>query len=223
MLSATFATVSATFATVVATCKPVMTQPDFNLTEFVDGGKKWFIHQQMAIQYLPAEENYCVTAEYHFKDEANVKVHNYANKDHVNGEVYDSDVQLAKLGGICGTAVNSTELSKLSVGPCALPEKVPYSHGPYWIVAAGPKSSDYEWALVSGGQPTIPGATEGTCKTGTGVNGSGLWIFLRSALRDEDAIQMVRQIAAEKGFDLTVLADVDQEGCLYQPARVHGP
>ena len=113
-------------------------------------------------------------------------MHNYANKDKVNGEVYDSDKTLSLLGGICGEIDDLKTPAKLMVGPCRLPfHSVTY--GPYWIIAAGPKPSKYEWALVSGGQPTtetpVPtnftisnACCENGCKTGNGVNGSGLWV-----------------------------------------------
>ncbi|CAE7270952.1 unnamed protein product [Symbiodinium necroappetens] len=49
--------------------------------------------------------------------------------------------------------------------------------------------------------------------TGSGTNGSGLWIFTRDQKRDEALVQKVRAIAAQKGFDLSVLNDVDQSAC----------
>jgi len=195
-------------------CKPVTTQSSFNLTEYVEGGK-WYIHQQMEISYLPAKRNYCVTADYEFKSDTEVRVHNYANEDKVNGNVYDSDDTLKALGGICGNVKDKSNPQKLSVGPCRLPSWIPGATGPYWIIAAGPSPDKYEWALVSGGQPTHEG-TDG-CKTGTGVNGSGLWIFTRSAKRDDAVIAAVRAKAHDEGFDLSVLNDVQQEGCTYHP------
>ncbi len=70
------------------------------------------------------------------------------------------------------------------------------------------------YALVSGGQPTIP-TTDGLCKSGEGVNNSGLWIFTRSAARDETLVSKVRELAVAQGFDLSVLSDVDQTQCNY--------
>ena len=48
---------------------------------------------------------------------------------------------------------------------------------------------------------------------GTGVNGSGLWIFTRMQTRNEAVIQKVRSIALAKGFDLSVLQDINQTSC----------
>ena len=198
-----------------ASCPPVTVQEHFNLTEFVTGGT-WYVHEQMPITYLPSTWFYCVTATYTFESGATgVHVSNYANKGQVNGVVEDSDKNVP-FGGICASMPNYTEPGKLSVGPCALPSWVPGARGPYWVVAAGPSSSDYEWALISGGQPTKE--APGGCQTGSGINDSGLWIFLRSKARDEAKLAMVRQIAAQKGFDLSVLGNVTHEGCTYKPA-----
>ena len=102
------------------------------------------------------------------------------------------------------------------MGPCRLPTWFPGARGPYWVLAAGPSTGGYQWALISGGQPTH--LAPGGCRTGAGVNNAGLWIFQRSSKRDEALVQKVRSIAAGKGFDLSVLLDVEQEGCEYKPA-----
>eukprot|EP00035_Acanthoeca_spectabilis_P035832 m.36448 g.36448 ORF g.36448 m.36448 type:complete len:285 (-) comp7574_c0_seq1:66-920(-) len=105
---------------------------------------------------------------------------------------------------ICAKVVNATA-GKLEVAPCFLP---PSLSGPYWVVAF---SKEEGWALVSGGPPKETGANG--CKTGTGVNGSGLWIFTRFQERNEGLVTKIRGIAAAKGFDLSVLNDVDQSHC----------
>jgi lipocalin len=89
----------------------------------------------------------------------------------------------------------------------------PFLLGPYWVIAAGPTYDNYEWALVSGGQPTIP--TENGCRTGTSTNGSGLWIFSRTQVAPKWQIELVREIAEKNGFDISVLQTVQQEGCTY--------
>jgi len=198
-------------------CPTVEPAAQFNLTEYVTGGK-WYIQQQMAVLYLPKSQNYCVTADYSFTDASRSRVHvaNYANEGGVNGKVYDSDKQVGILGGICGDLDDPSEPSKLSVGPCNLPSWIPGARGPYWILAAGPSADNYEYALISGGQPTHKAA--GGCRTGTGINDSGLWIFTRKAERDDAVVAKLRDVAAQKGFDISVLNDVQQDGCLYKPA-----
>lgn len=69
--------------------------------------------------------------------------------------------------------------------------------------------SEFRWALVSGGPPTEM-TPSGKCRTGSGVNGSGLWIFTRAQKRDPVLINKIRAIASAKGFDLSVLIDVEQ-------------
>merc|ERR1711988_1669131 len=179
------------------TCKPVTTPANFSLDQYIDG--KWYIHQQMAVSYLPADQNYCVTAQYAKTARTlfgyTISVHNHA-------EEKDGSVHEAK---ICAAADGSGDPAKLEVSPCFFPK---FAAGPYWVL-----EFDHEegYALVSGGQPTNPG-TDG-CRTGTGVNGAGLWIFLRSQARDEAKVGKVRALAKAQGFDLSVLNDVDQTNC----------
>merc|ERR1712190_210747 len=47
---------------------------------------------------------------------------------------------------------------------------------------------------------------------------AGLWIFTRQQRRDEALVQKVRQMAQSKGFDLSVLNDVDQSNCPALPS-----
>ena len=201
-------------------CAPINVEANFNLTEFVTGEGSgtdgtWFAHEMMAITYLPSSWFYCVTANYTFTGTANeIHVSNYANKGKVNGKVELSDKNVP-FGGICGTVTDPSEPAKLSVGPCKLPPRLPGARGPYWVVAAGPNADRYEWALVSGGQPTHASKDGKGCRTGTGINGSGLWIFLRSSVRDDDTISMVRSLAAAQGFDLSVLKNVTHDSCTY--------
>merc|ERR1711904_466735 len=209
------------FPSMVGGCKEVTTQPNFNLTKFTS--HKWFIHKQMTIKYLPANERYCVVATYTQKDATHIKVHNYANINHTNGPVDDSDVHVKALGGICGKATGDVA-SKLEVGPCYLGVISRFTYGPYWVVAAGdsscvgatcPQPEQYEWALISGGQPKHQ--TAGGCTTGTGVNDSGMWIFQAASQRNETLLAGVEAIAKAKGFDISVLHDVEQAGCKYLP------
>lgn len=162
----------------------------------------WYIQQQMAIVYLPKGFNNCVAATYTILPKPsilgyNIDVHNHA--ENPQGE------QPSGPKDICSQIVNGTA-GKLRVAPCFVPASLA---GPYWIVAYDQAAG---WALVSGGPPTEQG-DNGKCKTGTGVNGSGLWIFTRQQLRDDAVVNKVRFLADSLGFDLSVLADVDQSTC----------
>lgn len=82
---------------------------------------------------------------------------------------------------LCAVVASASEPAKLKVGPCFLPS---IFYGDYWVVRASQfgrtgsepdaRTDTYDWAIVSGGQPTIPG-TDG-CRTGTDVNQSGAWL-----------------------------------------------
>jgi hypothetical protein len=113
--------------------------------------------------------------------------------------------------------------SKLAVGPRFLPNSL---RGPYWIVAVSPPTPHgeddhlggpgYDWAVISGGQPEVPGIEPGTCRTKlTGTNGSGLWIFTRDAEPPSEVVQEARAAAVDMGFDLSEMTPVPQNGCVY--------
>ena len=152
--------------------------------------------------YSPIEYNYCVTAEYTVKDSETLLGYTVDVNNFAYNEVGDT-----REANLCAyqTGDSGTDLSKLAVAPCWLPT---IFSGPYWIVAY---DEDEGYALISGGQPK--NEVEGGCRTGTGTNNSGLWIFSRSAVRDEALIANVRNIASDAGFDLSVLNDVDQTNC----------
>ena len=107
-------------------------------------------------------------------------------------------------GNLCARIVDQDK-GRLEVAPCFL---TPAFAGPYWVLAYNEEEG---YALISGGPPKI--ATESACRTGTGINDSGLWIFTRQQQRDEALVQKVRGIASDLGFDLSVLNDVDQTDC----------
>mmetsp|Transcript_42278 Transcript_42278/g.88331 ORF Transcript_42278/g.88331 Transcript_42278/m.88331 type:complete len:360 (-) Transcript_42278:229-1308(-) len=146
--------------------------------------KRWYIQQQMETKYLPKSQNRCVYAEYKLEPKKTLR---------------------RGCSQPCRGSRAPKARGKLEVAPCFLPSAFA---GPYWVV-------DYDegagYALISGGAPTVQ--ADGGCKTGSGTNGSGLWIFTREQKRDEALVQKVRAIAAKKGFDLSVLNDVDQSDC----------
>jgi len=175
---------------------------NFNLEAFIRS--RWHGQQQMAVSYLPATENRCVYADYSVKKNGwlswgyDVDVHNHAEDVAAPHKVHDS----GKL--ICAKIVDGST-GKLAVAPCFLPS---FAAGPYWVIDFDDKEG---YALISGGKPTK--SAPGGCQTGTGTNDSGLWVFTRQQKRNETLVQKVRGIAASKGFDLSVLGDIDQTDC----------
>lgn len=182
-------------------CKPVGTVENFVLENFV--ANPWYVHEQAENAYSPPDRNNCVRAEYTIREEPTslwgytVDVRNAARDN--NGK--DVDAFLCAY-----QEEEETMASKLMVAPCFLPKELA---GPYWVVAYD-ESQGY--ALISGGQPTIPNGAEG-CRTGEGINNSGLWIFTRSPVRNDVLVNDVKAIAKNAGFDITVLNFVNQDGC----------
>jgi len=199
----------ASTASGAAMCPPAnfSTVENFDLDTFVS--KRWYIQQQQEVHYLPKDQNSCVYAEYTKRASPSlfgyeVAVHNHAEDVNPPHKVYDS-------GSLICAKIVDQQRGKLEVAPCFLPKLFA---GPYWVI-------DYDegegYALISGGAPTV--ATESGCKTGSGINDSGLWIFTRQQARDQKLVDQVRSIAASKGFDVSVLNDVDQTRCTEPPKQ----
>jgi lipocalin len=197
-------------------CLPLDSVENFDLDTYASD--TWYIHQQAVTRYSPIEDNYCVRANYEVRSTPTyfgytVDVMNRAltnNEDLKQGNLcaYQTDLE--------ENIFSPARPSKLAVAPCFLPK---FFAGPYWVVAY---DEDMGYALVAGGQPTIPSynETDGSfvgCKYDEDkTNNSGLWIFSRSYERDEDLIDYVRTKATDLGFDVSILNDVDQTDCGYE-------
>merc|ERR1712048_1071844 len=73
--------------------KNFSTVANFDLESFVQ--KRWYIQQQMAVNYLPVSKNRCVWAEYKLKEKKtflgyDVDVHNHAEEVAPPHKEYDS-------------------------------------------------------------------------------------------------------------------------------------
>ncbi len=192
-------------------CPVVETQKNFNLTEYIR--KEWYIQKQQITTYLPLKENYCVKATYNISDKKIIgysgtilNVYNYANLYRVNGEKANKHNQV-----LCARIPDKKTPSKLLVAPCFLPN---IFAGDYWVIAAGPTSNNYEWAIISGGQPTVKYDDGCTTKI-KGSNGAGFWYFSRIPIANEFVIKQLDNIAINKGFTLSQLHSVVQENCTY--------
>lgn len=201
------ATFAALFCAVSATCPPqgFSSISDFDLDGFI--AKRWYIQQQMETSYLPKSHNWCVYAEYRRLAKKSfwgydVGVHNHAEEQ--DGTVHDSNDDI-KGGGIMAKIVDQ-KTGKLEVAPYFLPT---FLSGPYWVIDY---SEEEGYALISGGAPTVS-SKDGSCKTGSGTNNAGLWIFTRAQATDSKLVSKVRMIAQRKGFDLSVLNQVDHSNC----------
>ena len=198
-------------------CLPVTTVENFDLDQYASA--PWYVQQQAENTYTSREQNRCVTAQYKRKEDTafswfrprswwgyTVDVFNYAENESGNS-----------IGGNLCADYDRNIPSQLKVAPCFLPK---YFAGPYWIVDY--REGDDGYALISGGQPSnlVEGENSGCgadgnspcCKTGDGINNSGLWIFTRQPNPSDALVEEVRAIAKQKGFSTSVLFDVTHDG-----------
>lgn len=184
---------------VKAKCPPenFTTVDNFDLEAYIS--KRWYVQQQMECGLEPANLFQCQYAEYSKLKRPNLWGFTLAGHDHI-----DMEDGSAKDLHPCASVVDSKK-GKLLVGECFLPKTFA---GPYWVLAY---DEDEGYAAVSGGVPkhSFPGG----CRVGTGHIDSGLWIFTRKQMRNDNLVEKVRKILALKGFDLSALKDVDQSQC----------
>jgi len=203
---------------------------DFSLAEY--SSQPWFVQKQNEISYQPADNLYCVRAEYVPIDPSDLSkgfyVRNYANQGRVNGPptgTTGAGGNSRSLLALPDTkASGPTAASKLLVIPAFLKNLLPFNTwraaaGPYWVVAVGP---NYSWAIISGGSPSTP-TDNGLCRTGSSLLPQskqyfgGLWFFSRKPVDPEGTAEMER-VARELGLDTSKMLKVEQEGCTYEGA-----
>eukprot|EP00036_Acanthoecidae_sp_10tr_P008041 CAMPEP_0182921412 /NCGR_PEP_ID=MMETSP0105_2-20130417/4131_1 /TAXON_ID=81532 ORGANISM="Acanthoeca-like sp., Strain 10tr" /NCGR_SAMPLE_ID=MMETSP0105_2 /ASSEMBLY_ACC=CAM_ASM_000205 /LENGTH=223 /DNA_ID=CAMNT_0025058933 /DNA_START=41 /DNA_END=712 /DNA_ORIENTATION=- len=204
-----------------ATCPPPNIAPmsGFNTTEFVRA--TWFVQQQQVTEYLPRFQNFCVAQTLVLGDKKVpffsgpvISVYNYAVNASVDGPV----VNAANGTVLCARQTDRSDPAKIINAPCFLPNAFA---GDYWVIAAGPQPYEYQWAIISAGQPTET-YPDGCSTKLTGVNGAGLWLFHRMKVAPAAAIAEMRSLLASKGYALSQLNSVTQAGCTYPGAYIKG-
>ena len=199
------------------TCPIVKPMADFNTSEYIRS--TWFIQQQQITGYQPPETLYCVAQTLDATNKTVpffsgnvVLVYNYGNVGGVNGTSENKNNFT-----LCARQTYPETPSRIINAPCFLPNAFA---GPYWVIAAGPESYNYSWAIVSGGPPTVK-YKDGNCSTSQqGTNGSGLWLFTRERygpLADYYTAAM-RDILVHLGYTTSQLLNVSQVGCNYTGA-----
>ncbi len=196
-------------------CLSVPTVEDFNVIEYA--AAPWYVQQQAVNAYTPIDQNRCVTAQYKIRDETNL---NWWEKSWwgytVDVNNYGETTTGTSVGGNLCADYDDENSSQLTVAPCFLPQ---WFGGPYWVVSYREGVED-GYALVSGGAPqfVVDGETncglQGTdpcCKTGDGINRSGLWILTRERNPTETLVNEVRSIANQMGFSTSVLFNVTHD------------
>lgn len=198
----------------ITPCPDIPPVPNFNTTEYLRAS--WFIQQQQVTGYQPLNALYCVAQTLNktsqtvpLYDGPVISVYNYGRVGGVNGTR-----QNIKNVTLCARQYNESEPSRLLNAPCFIPNLLA---GPYWVLAAGPVSNNYSWAIVSGGPPNIR-YRDGNCSTTIrGTNGAGLWLFTRErfgSLADK-YVEFMRSWLVNHGITLSNLYPVVQENCDY--------
>ena len=120
---------------------------------------------------------------------------------------------------------------RLQVGPNYIP---PRFWQPLWVIATSPPPPPpppqsppppppYDWAVLTSGPPTVPGQSPFTCAMETKPSedslgkSQGVYLLARSPTPPAGTLEALRSAAASKGLDLTPLANVTHDGCLYPP------
>ena len=196
-------------------CPTVDVQHDLNLTEYTRAS--WYPQWQQVTKYQAEESLFCVVATYNdtkhgapqhvplFKGPVKA-VYNHDSQGTVNGT--------AEGAQLCARVPDEKVPAKLKVAPCFLPN---LAAGDYWVLAAGPSPSNYEWAVISGGQPTVQYDDGCTTKEDSNAN-AGLWLFHRKPVAPSADVVAMKQLLSGMGFTLTRLKPVAQDGCTYDTA-----
>jgi lipocalin len=220
--------------TVQASCPPAgfdSKQNGFNPIKFFDG--RWFSLKQLPVSSQPQDEFYCVNTNYDIErkffckifgcDETVIRVSTASKKGSINGKV--------KRDNSNGIIKNPALPTQVSIGARFSPSTFYF---PYWVVEAGSysellagkltfRSEQYEWAIISSGAPQ--NQTKNGCLplyeylNPRGLvrlsNPSGVWLYSRQPIVSKEIYFRIEALAAAKGFDISALKTVVQEGCTY--------
>lgn len=209
-------------------CAPLEVQEEFNVTEYLRS--TWYVQRQQKNGYQPLSSLNCVTATYndtYHGKQASVPffsgkvftVYNDCRKDSKDGEVCNDfaspDFKPSFAIPLCGRIADASSPAKIAVAPCLLPEIL---SGDYWVAAAGPSPDNYEWAIITAGQPTIE-KSDGCTIPDTCSNPAqfkcGLWFFSREPVASKETMDAMMAAAKRKQISTQSLIEVDQTGCNY--------
>ncbi|CAB9502377.1 expressed unknown protein [Seminavis robusta] len=190
---------------------------EFNLTKYTE--KSWFIQKQQVNPYQSEDQLNCVVATYNERDDGFIQVQNSGTIGGVDGPRQNSDSD-SFFSDLCAQQVDG---GSLQVAPCLFQVAFSAVAGPYWVLALGEDGDEYTWAIVSGGQPTevketVDGRTFCTTKQGNSfldTNGSGLWLFTKEQVADDQTIAAMEDKLTEMGIFTGDLLPVEQESCTY--------
>lgn len=164
----------------------------------------WYVLWQQDTRYLPPSRAFCVTADYTLSsDGKTVSVFNQA---------WDTSTHRWANSTLKGHVVSTDKPYRLTIGPVWLSWFYFIFYGDYWIIDFDP---GYQWAVVSGGAPTVekplsPGKVR--CRTGVGINQSGLWIFSKQPQHDTLRDRLLGSLES-KGWDISEGRSVSHDDC----------
>lgn len=202
------------------------TKQNFHVLNYIKNS--WYPLKQLPVRFQREDSFYCVRAQYTLDTKRNWWCFIFRKCDRIRIKVFNQ----GRIGGIdgkvteanlYGIAMDRNDPAKLKVAPKFLPTNI--FGGPYWVLEAGTysellqsdktsgfTSTQYDWAIITGGAPKIP--SNGKCVTGTGdTNTNGIWLFSRQPIPPAGTVEKLETIAQVNGIDTSVLLPVTQEGC----------
>jgi len=211
-----------------AKCSKLELQEDFNITEYLRA--TWYVQKQQKNGYQPLSSLICVAATYNdtyhgqpekvpFFGGRTFTVFNNCRRKSKDGEICNDfkspDFKRSFGIPLCGRVSDPKDPARISVAPCPLPQALA---GNYWVAAAGPSPDNYEWAIVTAGQPNIEksdGCTVDDTCTNPAQFSCGLWFFARKPVAEKEVMAALMAAAKKKEISTQLLLDVDQTGCQY--------
>jgi len=201
-----------------------------NRTEYLRAS--WFVQKQQVNGYQPRNKLYCVVATYNetfrgkklklsggYPKGGYFHAFNNGNYQETNGkslEAHASPSFRPSFGTpLCARNYQKDIPAAVKVAPCGLPKSF---SGDYWVVAAGPTQDNYEWGIISAGQPTVKlsdGCTTPTYCSGPAQAQCGLWLITRKQVPDNATMVAMETAAKEQGISLKKVITVDHTDCGY--------
>jgi lipocalin len=193
-----------------AACPPegFTSKKDLNPSTYFSG--VWYTLKQVRVAFQPVTNLYCVSGSLKLVEQ--------------DGKPELRILNGGSIGGVTGT--RSTAQLNGTIPDLAVPSQalVGPRQGAYWVIEAGTYASllsgkscdsdNYEWAIVSGGAP-VAQSTNG-CLPGVGpTNAKGFWLLSRKPVVPQEVTDKITAVAAAKGYDVSALVTIPQEGCTY--------
>jgi lipocalin len=201
---------------VEATCPPYKFESKpggINPTKFFAG--RWYSLKQLPSSFQPENEFYCANINYTLRLKSFCKMA-YCNRNRIHMRTTSRNESINGKLNVKNTLGLIESSARLSLVRPSFPLS-------YWVVETGSYRDllsgnltygcdQYDWAIVSSGIPEME--TQNGCLPPV-THGSGLWLYSRQPTVTEEIMSRLEAMAASKGFDVSALKSVVQEGCSY--------